>query len=1250
MKLKDEILFVNPGAEGLDSDTDLKYMPPGHSPVDIDRDQLGRLNCRSGLTKGGVSGSVENILGTKEIVDSAAWNGTTFTITTGGFSLPAGTNKALGEVEDIENNGIIWANYNSNNNHTIYRYLSNEDAVEIILQDALLGFDPNYLIHKMVLIGDTLLWTDNNVEPKSINIKAAVNHTVGSRVHAEDFQYPVTLTAQDIDMIRYPPADFAQILFGTDFNFDYNNLRGKLFKFAYKWVYFDNSKSVMNTPSKTQLPANEELINGDWRFDNSINNYIEIQYESGPEAVVRIELFVKEGDDGIWRKYITFDKYDTDWNYIIDPSTGLRKIDSNDDIIYRFYNEKFGEAADQDDVARLYDNVPKRAGAITLVEDNRSVFGDCTIGFDSVNLSVKTRYQNVTRDVIPYTLPDGGLNGINVSLTGSGAVHFIQLPLIGNVALEDVLVLHIRDATSPVPDPGNWFTFYYRVLTLTNYPNNAVDSFIDQINNATGTHMSAGTGMFIGAIYFSTTAPYFYPYSAYGFQYTAHNKYRTFKKGQLLPFGLMYGDGKGRWGSVNISEDLIIPKSTMSNFVSTTTIYSPFNTEFGSVDDTVQRVVDWEINHSPPSWASYYQWVFAPHQFNYIKMYVSGFAQDLVNYPGKILIDINVSLQDMRAKLPKCILSDYVWQKGDYVRFMSQPIDLQTNTVTPIATYLNFEIEGLATGTAPYAYEAYLIIPEFEFSIVAPYSPYGVGRYCMVEIYTPEKNIASEDRTWYTFGEIGQILTDGNGNRYHALIRSDAVSQNQTFTAGGALIQGARGRFDGFDNYIHGRYTKFYEFAVEDKGYSDFFSSEVTDSGKVNLVLPDVQEKRYKSMIMHGGKYLLDTQINELSSFDLLGNSDILGEKYGQIRALRFKGYTLKVLQDKKNTSVYINRNILTLPDGSSDITRTTKVFSQINPAKEDWGTVNPESVRQHENSLYFLDVNAGKSIRDAGNGQFAISSYFMNKYFKGVSERATQKISDPATLSSTTPTGFFCPAYFVEQFDEYHLNIQLTYIEIVAGVVSVETTSETLYFSDAIVLGNRVNRWKSFMFDKVTNTVGVGASQLLWDYFGSNSLVSLAWQDGTPYKLEAGTDYCNFAGTKYKQKIAITANGKAPNSMKTFMSTQVRTNNNIHRESVTTTNWSVDDDGVYIPPSTQYPNGMLSRIKANNFVSKEGGLFAALGRDKTTPNGKSDTWNIVNGRELKGEVAEITFENESDDYVVISDIIVTSIDSKSGQ
>lgn len=1243
-RAEDKILFLDPKAEGLDSDTDLQFMPPGHSPVDTDRGQYGRMNCRSGRTSGN-DGSIENILGTEQVTTSVVYNGSTYV--TGSFTLPVGNNKCIGWAKDVENNGIIWFNWSQLGVHGIYRYLADQDGVETIIENSILGFDEDYRIDRAVIIGDYLIWTDNNAPIRYIHIKAMINrenialNPLYVRVYSEEFQYPPILTSQDISLINYPPPVFDFIALGSDFNTSYNNLRGKIYKFGLVYRYFDYSRSPMSVPSKLQLPVNDELINGNWKdgdygtfYGASLNNYVGLQFDTGKEIVSAIEIYVKEGDLGEWVLYDTLEKYDEDWAYVIDPITGTSKYPSNSTISYRFYNDKFGIVADQENIIRLYDNVPQKGRSLELVDESRLVVSSPTLGYNPVDIDMSLRYTDVLKnDIIPFT----AANIIPEPTPIYTAIQRIELPDIGDVNIGDVIVLHVQASTARNSSVGgNWFNFTYTINTTTTYPLNAVQSFNEQITNTTGSTMFSQyyplspywvifEDRLVGGAYVAWR-----PFAASGFQYTAHNKYRTFKKGQFISLGIGYKDTEGRWGGVNIKEDLTISKSTHNNWVDTTTVYSPSNTESNpSVGDEYQRAVEFQINHAPPDWATEYQIYISPRPYSYLKIYVDMFVQDLAVYTDKILVSTLLATQNTRNENPKNILPDYVWTKGDRIRFLTEPINPLTNSLNYVTEYFDFEIEGVATGTTDGEYEGFLVIPYFD------YETPNIGRYSLVEIYSPITTVDTEDRVWYTMGEVGSIGLDAGNNRVHLRIRSDDTpSTSQDFDSN--PIVPCTGRLEGFGDYIRGRYTKLGEFIIEDSSYSDFYTSEVTDAGKINAVLPDVTQKEFGTMLIHGGRLLLDTQINQLPNFNLSGNTLLLLERYGSINAIKFRGYELIVLQESKTTSIYINRNIITNADGSTQLIFTNNVFSSTYPRLQDWGTQNPESVVLHEGNIYFWDMNAGKYIRDAGNKLFPISQYYMDTYFKGIAE--TFKVQRTVGSVMITPTSSFVPAYFNERYDELHINIQLALnINDPLAIGTVDTTStETLYFSEPY------NRWKSFEYAAINNTSP--STVLLFDYFASNNITSMAWLNGVPYVLEAGTDYGSFFGTTRAQQIAVVSNTKSPTETKVAESISLDTNNITYNSSDPTQNWNAD---VYVPANSEYADGMESEINAKQFIIRENKLHANFRRNKNSKMAGSDKYKLVNGERLRGNAVEVTLENSSTDKVILSEVEIRSRLSK---
>jgi hypothetical protein len=76
-------------------------------------------------------------------------------------TLPNGSNQCIGSYEDKQSKSIIWFNYNSNNQHGIYRYWYETGRVDEVLVYPLLDFSPNRKIHDVAVIdGKYLIFTD----------------------------------------------------------------------------------------------------------------------------------------------------------------------------------------------------------------------------------------------------------------------------------------------------------------------------------------------------------------------------------------------------------------------------------------------------------------------------------------------------------------------------------------------------------------------------------------------------------------------------------------------------------------------------------------------------------------------------------------------------------------------------------------------------------------------------------------------------------------------------------------------------------------------------------------------------------------------------------------------------------------------------------------------------------------------------------------------------------------------------------
>lgn len=1269
MKLEDVGIFVNPEEDGITSDISLELMPSNISHVDRSRGQYGRLNCRT--TK---IGRIENLKGNVEIIDSIDHTGT---ITPAGFTLPPGTNKAIGYAKDIQNNALIWFNYNSGGAHAIYRYRPEKNGIETILYQnpadvhflVNLNFNISYVIHSAFVVNDTLYWTDNYNPPRSLNIDNAFKYTSGLPGWTE-------ISEDHLSWIRKPPS-IPSASYDTDVSVKTNHVRGKLFQFRLRYEYFDYSKSVASPVSVVVLPIGDDTTQNTLNPDESINNKINITYNTGSELVIKIEILYRVGNTGYWYLYDVVDK----------EMLGLA---DNVPLVYGFYNNISAVIQVQDDVNRIYDNVPLLSKSVELADGNMGVFSNNLIGRDNVEVDIGLScvYSPVS-DLDNYEK----IVLYNFFYNTTNWYRF-DYPPIGDVTVGDVFNFYIRNA------PAGLDVKYTQVIVdLSDYPHRYVKDIKDRIDNdfatyGIGTYNYFGSALLLDNVYKGVTFTY-----VWWFKNGVQSKYKTFKKGFVKKIGIRYADEYGRCGGVNISDD--------------SEIYVPFNSE-NAIGDDYKVDIGYEIRHYAPSWAKTYQ-IMYPKMSNYfIKHNIDTLVRDTSLYPDKLMIRFLDTFQSQFLDEYKdVIISPYVWEKGDRIRFVSRPLlkyaltyhaitgavtiapgEVRVTTSTahgyndgyritiqgvtgmfalnsdwgiiriigdyqfvvglttaqiytgggsvhdrwyannPVPTtlgineYLDFEIEGITEiGGVDY-----LQIQDFDYEL------YEIDRYSIVEIYRPVKENVDEGEIYYEVGAIGTI-SNLMGWYCHNAINPSGTDQTP-FNHCIDVLQGS-------DCYIKFRTTRLFTFPVEEYNYSDVYNSDTVDIGRIGIYDAYAKNERFETMLMHTGKFYELTRVNELHSVELEGNSEFLNKRYGAINRILFKGYTLRCYQDRRTTSVYINKRVIFNADGSEQIVATDRVFSQISESHQEYGCINPESMVVNERYIYFFDAINGVTIRDAANGMIPISEYGMKRYHKELAEYLSAKtVSGGIT---TTPISNFIPAVYDSYNDEYWFNAQAR-IRI-SGEIADRYVAETPVFHEAS------NRWKTFLFGQ--NDLSV---ETLIDYIGTIGMTMVCWENGVPYLMNAGgAKMNNFFGRQYYQKVGVCGNGKAINKMKVYNSLELSTNNNEINKTGTRYNNNINGSsaimpnywhsllGVYIPPTSEYISGMLSSIVPAMFRTKENGLFTYFARDLKTPVDKLDAWKIINGRELRGNCIEITLQNNADYYVYLLSVKINSTLAFSG-
>jgi hypothetical protein len=689
-------------------------------------------------------------------------------------------------------------------------------------------------------------------------------------------------------------------------------------------------------------------------------------------------------------------------------------------------------------------------------------------------------------------------------------------------------------------------------------------------------------------------------------------KYDTFLSGDTKRFALVYKDRGKRIDAANESE-----KSSL---------YIPFQTEgnnavpIGSQPLIWRNKIGWTINHKPPMFADTYRWALAynpPYQC-YVPLIKIGTSTTLNNLPGIIqmtgssylALEVIENFAVMRETFTSFNLDTYSWAKGDRVRFVlkSHQMNPVTKIYVTLPTFLDFEIVSfipaygkylMTDGGANHIVDKdgnwqrdpslyVLIIPTFDY-VSAGIDPLKLASdNVIVQLYRPAKTV--ENPLYYEFGEEMAILNPHTSSRCHQggqLTDSASVlyQRNQTAT------QPAKGIFPYGDAYIIARFMANNSFSCvfpcESTSFSDWYDSNSVSIGLPNIANRDAKRKRYISKLIYSGLYIPNTNVNELSRF-MSTDSFELPIKFGSIRYIKEIGYTLKILQDNKPSSLFIGRAGVTQPDANStDILTSTKtVLGTLITPNSNLGTIHSTSAYRFENDLYYYDGLSGAIIRDAGNGAMSLSLiYGIDDYIKKKS--------------------ILFQSHGWENIDVFTCYDQTNHLVWFTFIDNYDTSQS---FTIAFHHSDRQEEEGFISFYDFTP-----------EFFGASKVVFTSWKEGALWLHNTGVkgkvygvDLVPSVETVFNLKSEITKLAK---------SIAIRTNSL----------WKADTIGdVYAQPNLQYPRGQSSMIKAWEVI--QGVQRAPLGRNMITHQVQPTTGDFVEGDELRTECLELKIRNDNTD------------------
>ena len=319
--------------------------------------------------------------------------------------------KCIGAYEDSANETIYWfvtdpentgpqdtnkldliVSYNTNKSSITYHVISVDDGNGV---NTTLNFNSQYLITGVDKIDDLLFFTDNYNQPRVINVTTdypnpAYQGGLPANPYLDGAGSPGEF-AESLLVIKKPPLNSPTFEL-TDRGLSQNFLEDRFICFAYRYRYADDMYSATSQFTNPAFvpkafdynPAsylNEGMVN---LFDTA-----EITYNTGGPLVVGIDLLFKEASNPVIRIIEKLDKADLSGDY--------------QDETYTFSNNKIYSLLDDNEILRLYDNVPLKAKAQTVM-GKRLMYGNYIEGYDVSDVDLRYKVDYITQDINIFNL------------------------------------------------------------------------------------------------------------------------------------------------------------------------------------------------------------------------------------------------------------------------------------------------------------------------------------------------------------------------------------------------------------------------------------------------------------------------------------------------------------------------------------------------------------------------------------------------------------------------------------------------------------------------------------------------------------------------------------------------------------------------------------------------------------------------------------------------------------------------------
>ena len=534
---------------------------------------------------------------------------------------------------------------------------------------------------------------------------------------------------------------------------------------------------------------------------------------------------------------------------------------------------------------------------------------------------------------------------------------------------------------------------------------------------------------YFGSVDFSLTHSAIEGNTQTSFVFGEEEGHMSFKSSATHEFGIVYYDQRGRHGYVNHLDTVYVEG------------YSP-QSRLGN-DKQGSAHIELNLKHSPPSWAHNYKIVYSKNtSVSDFVQYSAGGAftaegESPSGDPSRIYVSLNylqghpISYSSAwGARSKEGSMAIYTPEEGDRLRVISYMLP-PGGTPVPERVYpqnYDFEVSSVVSldnseENPLFYYDngllqkpenrqgLFLVIKNNDAAIGFRYQDvrddaHNWKNNCLIEIYSPTKELDAEDRLYYEIGDTYKVVKAEDGSLVHeqneilltegdVYFRSAAVNfrdYDESILEGGLL---------GYEDIIidtpedietvdydsfRASESNFKSYYIESPVGTDLFKSDSLSVGRPNIIKHDAQEAYKEASVIHSDRDVTNAGKVSYSSFNRsIPIDQDLDLKSGPINYLVNHDENCLFIQQSKTGHIPIDRSIISDVSGESSLIASSKF---LNPPRYYAGRAgaggNPESVVSIDNAVYFANKSLGEVYKVSGeNGVNVISEKNMKTYFQ---------------------------------------------------------------------------------------------------------------------------------------------------------------------------------------------------------------------------------------------------------------------------